>query len=116
MIVTNKMISDIFKRAEQYCVAKYGTSPDYIKMYDGDLVGVWTYTICGQYEEDEQDIDPNFLTADLEEVYNERKIIQAEKEKLTKIEKEKYRVLAEENAKKQRLHQYQLLKKEFDNK
>ncbi len=104
----------IYKRAMQYCVAKFGEEPNELHLLEDGSFKVVYHKYCrGEYTEEEY-FDSDCLTQDLDSVYEERK--KAEEEA---IEKQRIENLKREEQRKQReleerKQQYLKLKKEFE--
>ena len=112
MEITEELIQTIYKRANEFCIAKYGKEPDRFQIFSDGICAIWTdYEGC---EKDSEYITGADLTADLDEVAKEREIL-LEKER---IAREKYnneqRIKNEEYLKGQRKADYLRLKKEFE--
>lgn len=110
--MNTEQLQTMYKRAMEYCVAAHGSEPDYLRIEDnGDLAGVW---IGYDNDNTSEYFSPELLTADLDEVYAERKKRQdetIEKQRFESIEREK-RYKAQE--KERRKQEYLKLKKEFE--
>lgn len=105
----------IYKRAMQYCVAKFGGEPDELHLLgDGSFKVVYGNVCHGEYYEDYQYFESSCLTQDLDSVYEER--IKAEKEEKERQRKESLKRQREqaEREKEARKDQYLKLKKEFE--
>jgi len=114
MKITKELMETIYKRAEQYCVAKYGSEPDEIHIDEDGFCAVFGYTCCGEYNEDIEYFSVDCLTANLDKVYEDRKKQEAEKQKKNEIERKKQEKIRKERELQKRKQEYLKLKKEFE--
>jgi hypothetical protein len=111
----NNLIT-IYKRAMQYCVAKFGGEPDELHLLeDGSFKAVNYVYWGGEEEKEEYYFDQSCLTQDLDSVYEERKKVEEEAREKQRIENEKREAERKIREKNKRKEQYLKLKKEFEN-
>lgn len=115
MNITTEQLQSIYKRAMQYCVAKFGHEPSELHLLeDGSFKVIYSSCNRGQYEEEEYFFEESCLTQDLDSVYEERKKAEEEQQEKQRIENEKRDKERKEREKRQRKEQYIKLKKEFE--
>jgi len=111
MEITKELISTIYSRAYQYCIAKHNEHIDYIKIDQDGIQGVSYVGNDREYF----DINIDKLSQDLDILIKERE----EREEKARIENEKIRAEQKRNeeriAKELRFKQFQKLKREFEN-
>lgn len=112
MEITTELLKTLYDRTHQYCIAKYGSQPDTIRIEDDGSLCV----IYDGYERGDEEyhyFSPEELTSDLDALATER----IEKEKQEKIKQEAYQkeqqIIRDENEKQRRKSEYLKLKKEF---
>ncbi len=114
MEITKELLSQIHERAEEYCIARYGLSPDYIEITGEDLCAHYITDDYGYRDDESYTITTSSLTEDLDEIRKKRE----EKEEIDRIKKEKERKrkkkLEESRQKRERAKMYQKLKEEFE--
>lgn len=113
MEISEELIETIYKRAMQYCVAKYGKEPGEIHIDEGSFKAVFGYTCYGEYNEDQEYFGVDCLTADLDEVYEQRMQAEAEEQKKREAESKRQNKIREEANQRNRKAEYLKLKKEF---
>lgn len=114
MTITEETLEIIYERAVQFAIAKYGSEPNHLKLYENYISAVWYVGCCGDHEEETEVINPSDLTADLDKVAAERR----EAERLKAIKQAELNKQREEQYKKDQLErrkqEYLKLKKEFE--
>jgi hypothetical protein len=114
MEITTELLQTLYNRANQFAITKYGSEPDSLSLQsDGTIEAKWThYSRCGD-ESEYETITAEDLTADLDEVAEQRR----KQEEEARIKREEYekeqKRLREEREKNDRKRQYETLKKEF---
>lgn len=104
----------VYKRAMQYCVAKFGGEPDELHLLDdGSFKVIYRRYSRGEYT-DEEYFDERCLTQDLDSVYEERKKAEEEAREKKRIENEKRDAERKKREQEQRKEMYLKLKKEFE--
>lgn len=104
----------VYKRAMQYCVAKFGEEPDELHLLeDGSFKVIYQRYARGEYTEEEY-FDESCLTQDLDSVYEERKKAEEEAREKQRIENEKREVERKKREQEQRKEMYLKLKAEFE--
>jgi hypothetical protein len=114
-IFTTENLKQLYKMAEQYCIARYGFEPENIRIDDNGSL------YCSDTDRDgwiqnSENIAPEVLTTDLIEAANQRT---AKLEALRKEQEEKRKIEAAKQAEKElrdRRNLYEMLKKEFESK
>jgi hypothetical protein len=114
MEITEKILETIFKRTDQYCLAKYGSEADEITLENGYIIVNFVDYHCGDRDVVSHTITVDCLTKDLDKIYEERKEEEEKRRKERKAERIKQQKLREEREKKQRRLKYEELKKEFE--
>lgn len=114
--ITTDLLKLIFERAEQYAIAKYNKSPDYIRLdEDGDIRLIYEYRdCCGGWDTDYYDVKANELNSDLDTLIKERKEIEEKQRIADELKREKDRIETLEREKRNRYAEFLKLKKEFD--
>lgn len=109
-------LTTIYKRAMQYCSARFGGEPDELHLLeDGSFKVIYGGSNRGEYCEDERFFESGCLTQDLDSVYEDRKKAEAEQQEKDIAERKKREREQSAREKQQRKEQYEKLKKEFDN-
>ena len=111
--LTEEVLKTIYKRAMQYCVAKYGSEASEIELEDGYINVNFVEYHCGERDVTSYIITADCLTQDLDEVYEERKRKEEEEKKKREYERIKQQQIREERERNQRRLKYEELKKEF---
>lgn len=111
--INKEMLSKLFDRAYEIILAKYNAKINYIQIRgDGSMDGIVVSARSGCEDED-YDIEPEDLTADLDQLITDRKT----KEEIERVEQEKQRKEREtrnaEIEKERRKQDYEKLKQEF---
>lgn len=115
MEITEELLITIYKKANQFAIAKWREEPYPIRIEkDGTIGAVYDRSCCGDHDYDLEIITAKDLTANLDEVAAERERqleIQRKKdlEEKQRIEKERQRIDTE-----RRRQEYLKLKKEFE--
>lgn len=112
--ITEQLIETIYKRAMQYCVAKYGSEPNNIILNDGSFSARWVTNCCGEYSEDSEYFEVEDLTADLDVLYIERKAKEQAERLAAENERKKREHDRKQQDKERRRNEYIKLKKEFE--
>lgn len=113
---TTEQLHSLYKQVMQYCVAAYNEEPYTFDILESGEIEVFysDYVGRGEYETRNYIIQPESLSQDLEEVYNERKKKEEEvriKCKQEEIERQK---LYDAQQKEKRKQEYLKLKQEFE--
>ena len=113
--ITSELLQTIYNRAVQYCVVAYNNGePDEIHIEeDGSLKAKWS-AYNRNYDDDYEYFGVDKLTADLNEVYAERKKKEDEERKKQEEYNRQQERLRKERGREERRRKYQKLKKEFE--
>lgn len=114
MELTENLLETIYKRAMQYCVAKYGSEADEIELEDGYLQVNFVSYCCGDRDVESHTINAECLTQDLDKVYDERMKEEAEARVKREAERKRQEKIRKERELRQRKAKYEELKKEFE--
>lgn len=108
-------LSNIYKRAIQYCVAAYSNGePDEIHIEEnGGLKAKW-WASRRDYDDDYEYFDVEKLTDDLDKVYEDRKKREAEQLAIRIQQNKEIEQKRLEQDKERRKQEYLKLKKEFE--
>lgn len=113
--ITSELLQTIYKRAVQYCVAAYNNGePDEIHIEEaGSLKAKWN-AYNRDYDDDYEYFGVDKLTADLDEVYAERKRKEEEERKKQEEYNRQQEKFRKEREREERRRKYNELKKEFE--
>lgn len=114
MEITENLIEKIYRRAMQYCVAKYGSEADEIELEDGCLQVNFVSYCCGDRYVESHTINTECLTQDLDKVYDERMKAESEARIKREAERKRQEKIRKERETRQRKAKYDELKKEFE--
>ena len=113
--ISIETLKAIRNRAVEYALAKYGSTPDRIEISEEYEIRAIFETSCrGEWSEDTEYFDVDCLTANLDEVYAERKRLEDERKEKERLERERQNIEREKREKNERRQQYEKLKKEFE--
>ena len=115
MEITKEALITFYNRIEQYCIAKWKTTPDDISISgDGTINVTYNNYCCGHNDYESYEIELSHLTADLDIIVKERK----EQERLASIENKRVRdknaEIRKVREKALRKAKYRELKREFE--
>jgi len=113
--ITTELLELIYKRALQYCNAKYGSEPHELHIQDdGSLKVIYGSYTRGEYDEEEYYFNADCLITDLDAIYAERKRNEEEERKKEEDRYRREQEAREIREKEQRRKRYEELKKEFE--
>lgn len=108
-------LSSLYKKAYEYSKVRYNKYPDQIILEDdGSIQLRFEDYWCGSYEYNSEFIEIKELSKNLEEIYNERVLKEAEEQRIREEEYKKSQELRKVREKEERKAQYLKLKKEFE--
>lgn len=88
MEITKDLLLSLWKRVEQYCIAKWDKEPEFIWIdSNGDINARFDISCCGNYEYEDEVINLSDLSVDLEVLANER--LEKKRKQLEEIEKQR---------------------------